>query len=108
MPLCARLSADKKNIEIDFTNVSAGLCVSGLDPVSSLDKEVQGFSVGTRDNQMPAKASIVSRCRIAVDIPEGADVSRVNYAYFHIVTPENATLRGGNNLPAPAFSLEVK
>lgn len=108
MPLSAKLSADKSKIEIDFTNVSAGLCVSGLDPVSSLDKEVQGFSVGTRDNQMPAKASIVSRCRIAVDIPEGADVSRVNYAYFHIVTPENATLRGGNNLPAPAFSLEVK
>ena len=26
---------------------------------------------------------------------------------FRVVTPENATLRGGNNLPAPAFSLAL-
>ena len=110
MPISARLSADKSKIEIDFINVSAGLCTSGLDPVSSLDCEVQGFSVGQRDAQTPCKATITSRCRVTVEIPDGVSaeqVSQVNYAYFSIVTPENATLRGGNNLPAPAFSLKI-
>lgn len=110
MPISARLSADKSKIEIDFMNVSAGLCTSGLDPVSSLDCEVQGFSVGERDNQTPCKATITSRCRVTVEIPDGVSAEQagqVNYAYFSIVTPENATLRGGNNLPAPAFSLKI-
>ncbi len=110
MPISARLSADKSKIEIDFINVSAGLCTSGLDPVSSLEREVQGFSIGERDAQTPCKATISSRCRVTVELPEGAcagDIARVNYAYFSIVTPENATLRGGNNLPAPAFSLKI-
>ena len=45
---------------------------------------------------------------MTVEIPENApDVSHVSYAFFRVVTPENATLRGGNNLPAPAFSLAL-
>lgn len=107
MPVSARLSSDKTRITVDFTNVSAGLCVSGLDPVGSLDKSVQGFSVGARDSQTPVTATISSRCAVTVDVPEGVDASQINYAYFPIVTPENADLRGGNNLPAPAFSLKV-
>jgi hypothetical protein len=34
-------------------------------------------------------------------------MGQVNYAYFVRVTPENADLRGGNNLPAPAFAMDV-
>ena len=41
--------------------------------------------------------------------PDSAAVvmGQVNYAFSLRITPENANLRGGNNLPAPAFSLPV-
>ena len=57
---------------------------------------------------------------VTVDIPEAvlaaaeadpdnakALMGQVNYAFSLRVTPENADLRGGNNLPAPAFAVEV-
>ena len=82
--------------------------------------EVQGFSVGNYDHRAPAHAVITSRHAVTVDIPAEvlaaaeanpeeakALMGQVNYAYFIRVTPENADLRGGNNLPAPAFALEV-
>jgi hypothetical protein len=34
-------------------------------------------------------------------------MGQVNYAFSLRVTPENADLRGGNNLPAMAFSMSV-
>jgi hypothetical protein len=34
-------------------------------------------------------------------------MDQVNYAFSLRVTPENADLRGGNNLPAMAFSMSV-
>lgn len=108
MPVEARLSPDKKSVSIEFENVGNGLCVSGLDPVSSLDCEVHGFSIGERESQIEVKAIIKSRCAVTVEMPDGVEASRINYAYRCIITPEFADLRGGNNLPAPAFSLEIK
>jgi hypothetical protein len=35
-------------------------------------------------------------------------MGQVNYAFSLRITPENADLRGGNNLPAMAFSIDVK
>lgn len=107
MPAEVFLSADKTKIVVEFTNVGAGLIVSGQAPVESLGREVAGFSVGDYDHRTPAKATITSRCAVTVEVPEGVEPTHVNYAYFLTVTPENADLRGGNNLPAPAFSLPL-
>lgn len=105
-PVSAWLSTDRKQITVEFTDVGAGLIVSGHAPAESVGMEVHGFSVGAYDNRVSARATIVSRCAVLVDVPEDAsDLSYVSYAFFSIVTPENADLRGGNNLPAPAFSL---
>lgn len=106
MPVSAYRSADNRTVTVEFENVGAGLTVSGHDPADSLGRAVEGFSVGEYDHRMPAQATVTSRCAVTVDIPEDAScVNRVNYAFFPVVTQDNATLRGGNNLPAPAFSL---
>ena len=119
-PIMATLSPDGKKIVVEFTDISAGLIVSGHNPADSYGMEVQGFSVGDYDHRAPAHAVISSRHAVTVDIPEevlaAAEanpeeakslVGQVNYAFFIRVTPENADLRGGNNLPAPAFSMKV-
>jgi hypothetical protein len=119
-PVMASLSADQKQIVVEFTDISAGLIVSGHNPADSYGMEVQGFSVGDYDHRTPARAVISSRHAVTVDIPEEvlaaveanpeeakALMGQVNYAYFVRVTPENADLRGGNNLPAPAFAMDV-
>ena len=119
-PVMASLSADRKQIVVDFTDISDGLIVSGHNPADSYGMEVQGFSVGDYDHRALARAVISSRHAVTVDIPDEvlaaveADpeqakdlIGQVNYAYFLRVTPENANLRGGNNLPAMAFSVNV-
>lgn len=105
----ATLTPDKKQIVIDFTNVGAGLTSLGHSPIDSLECEVEGFSVGPYENRVPAKARITGRCYVTVDVPDISEeqLTSVNYAYSLRVTPENATLRGGNNLPCPAFSLKL-
>jgi hypothetical protein len=119
-PVMATLTADRKQIVVDFTDISAGLIVSGHNPADSYGMEVQGFSVGDYDHRTLAHAVISSRHSVTVDIPEEvlaaaeanpdeakALMGAVNYAYFLRVTPETADLRGGNNLPAMAFSVNV-
>ena len=98
----------------EFTDISAGLIVAGHTPADSYGMEVQGFSIGDYDHRTPAHAVVSSRHSVTVNLPEGMKMSdlpaeqrMINYAYFLRVTPENADLRGGNNLPAPAFSLPV-
>ena len=95
-------------IMIDFKNVSAGLTVLGHTPVDSLDREIEGFTVGDYDNQIKVRATVASRSSVLIDLPEGVVPDYVNYAYFTYVTIDNANLRGGNNLPCPAFSIPVK
>ena len=110
MPDSARIVPDKGQIIIDFTNVGSGLTALGHSPVDSLEQEVEGFSIGDYDHRTPAKAHITGRCYVTVDIPEGMseeEITHVNYAFSLRVTPDNATLRGGNNLPCPAFSLKL-
>lgn len=110
MPTMAFVSADKKQITVEFDYVSAGLIVSGHNPADSYGMEVQGFSVGDYDHRTPTHAVISSRHSVTVDVPadfDPAHLTHVNYAFFLHVTPENADLRGGNNLPAPAFSLPL-
>ena len=120
-PVAASLSADGKQIVVEFTDIAAGLIVSGHNPADSYGMEVQGFSVGDYDRRTPAHATISSRHSVTVDIPEElqsslqdadpdtrkAALGFVNYAFSLRITPENADLRGGNNLPAMAFSIPV-
>ncbi len=112
MPVSAAITVDRKQIVVEFTDVSAGLIVSGHTPADSYGMEVQGFSLGDYDHRTPARAVISSRHAVTVDIPEGLEdpaiLAQVNYAFFLRVRPDNADLRGGNNLPAPAFSLPVR
>ena len=107
-PVTAYREINGKSITVEFENTGKGLTVSGHDPADSLGMEVVGFSVGDYDHRVPARAVVASRCAVSVEIPENAaDVSHVNYAFIRTVTPDNATLRGGNNLPAPAFSISI-
>lgn len=108
-PICASLSADKKEIYIDFTDVGAGLIALGHDPQSSVGLSVGGFSVGSyngsKDTRKPAEATINSKGQVTVIVPEDAeDISYVNYCFSIRVDPE---LYNGNNLPCPAFSIKV-
>lgn len=108
MPSAAYFSADRQTVTVEFENVAAGLVVSGHAPADSLGMEVAGFSFGGYDHRTPARATVTSRCAVTVEVPKDVpDISSVNYAFFSQVTPENATLRGGNNLPAPAFSMKL-
>ena len=107
-PAGASLSADKKTIYISFGNIASGLVACGHAPADSIGMDVAGFSVGDYDHRVPAHAVISGRGSVTVDVPEDAkDLSHVNYAYFKIVDNDNASLRGGNNLPCPAFSLKL-
>ncbi len=109
-PYAATFNDDRTAVIVEFTDVNAGLIVSGHTPADSYGMEVQGFSFGDHDHRTPARATIVTRHSVLVEIPADTDetlLSRVNYAYFHRVTPDTADLRGGNNLPAPAFSIRV-
>ena len=108
MPTEANYYPAAHKIMIDFKNVSAGLTVLGHTPVDSLDREIEGFTVGDYDNQIKVRATVASRSSVLIDLPEGVVPDYVNYAYFTYVTIDNANLRGGNNLPCPAFSIPVK
>lgn len=107
-PICASLSADKSEIVIDFTDLGTGLIAKGQDPKCSVGLAVSGFSVGyyngSENSRKPAEATITSRGQVTVKIPEGADTSFVNYCFDINVEPE---LYNGNNLPCPAFSIQV-
>jgi sialate O-acetylesterase len=107
-PLCAKLSADKSEIVIDFTDLGTGLIVKGQDPRLSIGLPVSGFSVGVYDGsqntRMPAEATVTSRSQVTVKVPEGADTRFVNYCFAINVDPE---LYNGNNLPCPAFAIPV-
>ena len=105
MPLKATLSADGKQITIEFENVADGLVVLGKTPAESIGQTVAGFTVGTK--KTTATATITSKNTVVVDVPEGVNPTSVNYAYFLIVTTENATLYASNDLPAPAFSIAL-
>ena len=119
-PVMASLSSDRTKIVVEFTDIAAGLIVSGHNPADSYGMEVQGFTVGDYDHRTPAHAVISSRHSVTVDIPDEvlaavqADpdtaktlMGQVSYAFSLRITPENADLRGGNNLPAMAFAVDV-
>ena len=103
-PLYAKLSPEKNEIIIDFTDLGTGLIAKGQDPRYSIGLPVSGFSVGNYENKIPADATITSRGQVTVKVPEGADTSCVNYCFEINVDPE---LYNGNNLPCPAFSIPI-
>ena len=109
-PVSATVNADRTGILVEFANVSAGLIASGHTPADSYGMEVKGFSIGDYDHLTPARATIVTRHSCLVEIPADLDpttLTCVNYAQAAHVTPEEITLRGGNNLPAVAFSMKL-
>ena len=107
-PVSVTLSADKKQITIEFSNVGEGLAVLGLTPAQSIGQMVAGFSVGPYTKRVEATATITSKNTIVVDVPDGANPTYVNYAFFMTVTTENANLRNGFGLPAAAFSVKIE
>ena len=107
MPTQVFYDEESSQIVIDFKDVSAGLTSLGHTPVDSIGMEVCGFSVGEVDNLCDVKATIGGRSSVIVEVPDGVKPTRVNYAYYLRISEENATLRGGNNLPCPAFSLKI-
>ncbi len=109
-PYAATLNADRTGVVVEFTNVAEGLIVGGHTPADSFGMEVQGFSFGDYEHRTPARAVVATRHSVMVEIPENMDpavLTCVSYAFFTRVTPETANLRGGNNLPAPAFSIRI-
>ena len=108
LPTGVTLSADQKQITIEFTNVGEGLTVLGLTPEQSIGKTVAGFSVGVYAKRTLATATITGKNTIVVNVPDGVSPDAVNYAYFMTVTTENANLRNSFDLPAAAFSWEIE
>ncbi len=109
-PYAASFNGDRTRIVVEFSDVGAGLIVSGHNPMDSCTMEVHGFSVGDYEHRTPARAVVATRHSVMVEIPEGFDsaaLTHVNYAFATHITPETADLRGGNNLPAPAFSIKI-
>ena len=119
-PIMASFSKDKKQIFVEFKNVSAGLTVKNHTSAESYGIEVNGFSVGDYDHRVAAHAVITNQNTVTVDIPsevltavsaspEAVEIlmGYINYAYLVHITPDNANLCGGNFLPVPAFSIPV-
>ncbi len=109
-PVSATLSNDGSTIVVEFADVDAGLIVSGHNPADSYGMEVQGFSIGDYEHRTPAHATIATRHSVAVDVSEcvtAEQLAYVNYAFSMNINPDTADLRGGNNLPSPAFSIKV-
>ena len=104
----AQRSADARQITVAFTDIGDGLCVLGQSPRDSIGEEVKGFTLGERGSQIPVRAVIETRGCVQIDVPDGADASVVSYAYAIRASVEHANLRGGNNLPALAFSMRVE
>ena len=55
-----------------------------------------------------AEAEITDKDTVTVTVPDGADVTYVNYAYISDINNENAELVKSNGLPAPAFRIKVE
>lgn len=109
MPISASLNDDKTEITVSFKNVGTGLIAWGQDPRSSIGLQVKGFSVGNYETRKDAEAYISGRGEVTVKVPENAHTEYVNYAFAIRIHPdENASLYNGNNLPCPAFSINVK
>ncbi len=109
-PVSATFNEERTAVTVEFTDVAAGLIVSGHTPADSYGMAVQGFSFGDFEHRTPAHATVATRHSCTVEIPEGIDpdaLTQVNYAFASHITPETADLRGGNNLPVPAFSLKI-
>ncbi len=107
MPAYARLSDDKKTIEVAFENVNSGLIVSGHDPMGSIDMEVKGFYVGEYESRQKATAHLKTRYTVTVDVPEGVEPTHIGYALTTRLTNDDITLRNSSNLPCPAFYIKV-
>ena len=88
-------------VYVRFSDVSRGL------ESRSGGAGVNGFSFGTIDAQSPAAADIISADTVRVKIPDGADPSYLNYAYYSEITRENAQLIKRGGLPCPAFRIKV-
>lgn len=88
-------------VYVRFSDVSRGL------ESRSGGAGVNGFSFGTIDAQIPAAADIISADTVRVKIPDGADPSYLNYAYYSEITCENAQLIKRGGLPCPAFRIKV-
>ncbi|MBQ1258087.1 MAG: hypothetical protein IIX93_12560 [Clostridia bacterium] len=101
----ASVKKTENTIEITFEPGCRKLRIKGKSPEASLNHPLPGFSVGTYDTRVPAPAYLTGENRVTVKIPEGADASMVNYAYFIRVSGENANLENENGLPCPAFSI---
>lgn len=119
-PVTASFSEDKKQIIVEFRNVSTGLAVRNHTSAESYGMEVNGFSVGDYDHREAARAVITAPNTVTIDIPsevlaavnaspESAEIltGYINYAYVVHITPDNANLCGGNSMPVPAFSMSV-
>ena len=98
-PVSAVMSG--RYIYVRFSDVSRGL------ESRSGGARVNGFSFGTIDAQIPAAADIISADTVRVKIPDGADPSYLNYAYYSEITCENAQLIKRGGLPCPAFRIKV-
>lgn len=107
-PTLAKRSEDGRSITVAFTDIGDGLCVWGHGPRESLEMEVQGFRVGPKGADQPARAVIETRGCVKVTVPDGADASVVSYAYGIRVGVDWADLRNGNNLPALAFCMQTE
>lgn len=109
VPLKAVFSANENQINIIFTDICGGLSISDCSPEESIGKEVQGFSIGGYDDKVPVRAVITASDTVTLyptdNICIKTSPTYINYAFFLVITDENANLHGGNGLPAPAFSI---
>ena len=99
-PVSAKLNG--KTVTVRFRDVSDGL------KSRNGTAKVNGFSFGTLDGMRFAEAEITDKDTVTVTVPDGADVTYVNYAYISDINNENAELVKSNGLPAPAFRIKVE
>lgn len=95
-------------IEITFAPEGKKLNIFNKTHEASVNHPLPGFSVGAYDTRVPAPAFITGGNKVTVQIPQGADASRVNYAYAIRITKESANLENENGLPCPSFSVKVE
>ena len=101
-PQTAVYDADKNTVTVRFANVTSSLCSLGG------ENTVGGFSFGDFDGIKDAVAEITGDDAVTVYVPDGADHSYINYAYYSRITEQNAQLYKKEGLPCPAFRIKTE
>ena len=97
------------NSNMDVTKMSLTTENNLKDLFNEFKKDLETLESALKIADLRVKIEEDEALTAAIANPDAAKsvLGQINYAFSTRVTPESADLRGGNNLPAMAFSVNV-